>query len=203
MLGDEYMWRKYRYRTNVDIASMFAVWDFELVGVDRVHWLVSNSVKEDWRGGLEGFIWMVRDGEGFVCPNGMWLHSSEFQSPLCPFLLWSANCSKEVHRASTQIGMHGVQEYIRVWEHAEICLVLEKWNPSIGRKVGGDSSLGSSPKKMHGRPRGSKNTTGGRSLWIGFPLEAHDDHVDDKDQCEHLMDGCEKGKEIVVVNAPH
>lgn len=38
---------EFKYHTNVDIASMFVAWAFELVGVDRVHRLVSNSVKEE------------------------------------------------------------------------------------------------------------------------------------------------------------
>ncbi|GLJ30497.1 hypothetical protein SUGI_0603540 [Cryptomeria japonica] len=92
--------------------------------------------------------------------------------------------------------------FTAAWENAEIRLELEKWSPSLGRRLGGDSSLGSSPKKKRGRPRGSKNIMGGRSMWIGFPAEAHDDHVDEENRRERAMEGCEKGKEIVVVNVP-
>lgn len=42
----------------------------------------------------------------------------------------------------------------------------------------------------------------GRSLWIGLPPEAHDDHVDEEVRRVHALEGCEKGKEIMVVNAP-
>lgn len=56
VLGNEYMQGKFKYRTNVDIASMFTVWAFEFLGVDRAHWLVLNSVKEEWRCDLAGFI---------------------------------------------------------------------------------------------------------------------------------------------------
>lgn len=114
VLGDEYMRVEFKYRTNMDIASMFTAWAFELLGVDQVHWLISNSVKEEWRGDLTGFIKMARNEEGFVFLNGVWLHSCDFQHPLRSFLLWSVNCSKEFHRALAQIGMQGVQDYIRL-----------------------------------------------------------------------------------------
>ncbi|GLJ53303.1 hypothetical protein SUGI_1136020 [Cryptomeria japonica] len=143
VLGDEYMRGEFKYHMNIDIASMFIAWAFELLGVDCAHWLVLNSVMEEWRGDLD---------------------------------------------------------YISAWENVEIQLELEKWSPSLGRRLGGDSSSSSSLKKKLGRPRGSKNIMGGRSLWIGFPPKAHDDHVDEEDQNKHAMEGCEKGKEIVVVN---
>lgn len=89
-----------------------------------------------------------------------------------------------------------------MWERMKIQKELEKWNPSTIKRVGEDSSSSSSPKKKRGRPRGSKKNPGGRSLWIGFRLEAHDDRVDEVNQRVHDLDGSYKGKEIMMVSAP-
>ncbi|GLJ05870.1 hypothetical protein SUGI_0026950 [Cryptomeria japonica] len=124
---------------------------------------------------------MARDGEEFVCPNRVWLHSNEFHPPMCPFLWWSADCNKVVRRASTQIGMHGVQDYIHMWERMEIRRELEKWDPSNAKSTKEDSGWGSSTRRKKGRPRGSKKKPRSHSLWIGFPPKVHDDLDDDAD----------------------
>ncbi|GLJ37351.1 hypothetical protein SUGI_0757870 [Cryptomeria japonica] len=139
---------------------------------------------------------MMRDGAGFVCLNGVWLHVSEFRPPLRPYLLCSANCNKEVRRASAQIGMHGVKEYLAAWEQREIKRELEKWGPNELKL----SSLGgaSSSRRKRGSPRGSKKKRQRRTLWIGFSLEDNDDIDELEEPLDRGQDANVNGKEIVI-----
>ncbi|GLJ18847.1 hypothetical protein SUGI_0336600 [Cryptomeria japonica] len=199
VLGEEYLKAQFKYQTNVDIATMFTAWCFEL-GVQKVRWLVMNSVKEEWRGGLESFLLMLRDGSGFACPNGVWLHLSKFRPPLPPYLIWSADSSKEVRRASAQIGLHGVEECIRSWEKQGIRRELAKWGPKDGKSTEEDSGSGLSSKRKRGHPRGSKKKMQNRTLWIGFPPEDHDDLDESADQREDEENNEGKGKEIAIAS---
>lgn len=76
ILEDEYTNAQFQYRTNADIATIFLAWCFELESKDMMEWLIRNYVKEEWCVGLERFMGMARDGEGFVFPGGVWLHVS-------------------------------------------------------------------------------------------------------------------------------
>ncbi|GLJ49143.1 hypothetical protein SUGI_1036740, partial [Cryptomeria japonica] len=75
---------------------------------------------------MERIVGMVRNGEGFVFPGGDWIRVSDF-TPLRIFLLWSANFKKELYRASAQIGMNGVKDYLRSREVQSIRDELAKW----------------------------------------------------------------------------
>ncbi|GLJ21700.1 hypothetical protein SUGI_0404390 [Cryptomeria japonica] len=63
---------------------------------------------------------MARQGEGFIYPGGEWLHVGEFTPPLRPFLLWNASCNKEVRRASAQIWMQGIKDYLKAKEARKV-----------------------------------------------------------------------------------
>ncbi|GLJ05918.1 hypothetical protein SUGI_0028200 [Cryptomeria japonica] len=44
ILGEEYLKASFKYRCNVDVASMFTVWCFKLDLKEIVRWLVENCV---------------------------------------------------------------------------------------------------------------------------------------------------------------
>ncbi|GLJ25904.1 hypothetical protein SUGI_0496640 [Cryptomeria japonica] len=125
---------------------------------------------------------MTQDGVGFVCLNGSWLHASEFKPPLHPYLLWSANCNKEVHHASAQIGIHWVKEYLKMWERQELKMEMEKWGAFEAKssQLGGSTST----KCKCGRLRGSMKKQCQHTLWIGFPPKDIDDIEDLEEQME-------------------
>ncbi|GLJ35936.1 hypothetical protein SUGI_0721060 [Cryptomeria japonica] len=78
---DEYLQGQFKYRTNVEVASMFAVWCFKLENKEQVERIVRGCVYEEWCGGFNSFLRMTQDTVGFVCLNGSWLHVNEFNLP--------------------------------------------------------------------------------------------------------------------------
>lgn len=96
VFGDENLHGEFKYQMNVEIASMFLAWCFELESKEKVEWIVQSCIQEEWCGVLDSFLRMTRDEVGFMCPNGAWIHANEFKPPLHPYLLWSANYNKEV-----------------------------------------------------------------------------------------------------------
>ncbi|GLJ16184.1 hypothetical protein SUGI_0270340 [Cryptomeria japonica] len=109
VLGDEYLRVEFKCRTNIEVTSMFASWCLELESKEQAEWLLRGCVREEWCGGLDSFLRMIRDGVGFVCPNGAWFYASDFKPSLHPYFFWSANCNKEARRTTTQIGLHGMK----------------------------------------------------------------------------------------------
>ncbi|GLJ21635.1 hypothetical protein SUGI_0402820 [Cryptomeria japonica] len=61
-LGANYISSKLKYRTNVDVASMFLSWSLELGSREDVKWAMRDYIKEDWKYGLESLLAMA-------CPN--------------------------------------------------------------------------------------------------------------------------------------
>lgn len=179
VFGDEYLRGQFKYRTNVEIASLFAAWCFELESKEEVEWIVRGCVREECCGDLDTFWRMTRDGVGFVCPNGTWLHISEFKPPPRPYLLWSANCNKEVHRAYAQIGMHEVKEYLKMWEKQELKLEIEKWGDFEAKSS--QSGGSTSTKRKRGCSRKSRKRQGRRTLWISFPPKDNNDIEDSEE----------------------
>ncbi|GLJ23025.1 hypothetical protein SUGI_0434550 [Cryptomeria japonica] len=99
---------------------------------------------------------MSRDGIGFVCPNGVWLHSNDFRHPLRSYLLWSVDSNKEVRWAQ-----RNASRQMNIWarERQEICRELAKWGSKECKSIDEDSSSDSSSRRKRGRPRGSRKKT--------------------------------------------
>ncbi|GLJ55845.1 hypothetical protein SUGI_1199150 [Cryptomeria japonica] len=107
---------------------------------------------------------MAMPDEGFVCSGKSWLHVSEFTPPLRPFLLWSANCNKEVCRASAQIGMNGIKDFLRTRNAQAIKAELAKWGPYVEQPP---SVAEVSPKHRRERRKGSTKTKSIQALVKG------------------------------------
>lgn len=153
VLGDEYLNAQYRYRTNIDIASLFMAWCLELETSDSIFYLMHNYVKDDWCWSLANLIGMAHQGEGFVCPRGDWLHVGKLIPPLRPFLLWTANGNKEVRRASAQIGLQGIKDFLKSREAHIVRDEVAKWLPRDENQERAKEA--SPPKRKRGRPVGS------------------------------------------------
>ncbi|GLJ35935.1 hypothetical protein SUGI_0721050 [Cryptomeria japonica] len=91
--------------------------------------------------------------------------------------------------------MHGVKEYLKMWERQDMKLEMEKWGAFEAKpsKSGGYTST----KRKHGRPRGSRKKQCRCTPWIGFPLEDNNDIEDPEEQMEQAEETSGEGKEIV------
>ncbi|GLJ09929.1 hypothetical protein SUGI_0118470 [Cryptomeria japonica] len=59
ILGEEYLNATFKYRSNIDVASMFTMWCFELELKEIVRWVVENCIREEWRGDFDNLMEMA------------------------------------------------------------------------------------------------------------------------------------------------
>ncbi|GLJ17294.1 hypothetical protein SUGI_0300180 [Cryptomeria japonica] len=72
---------EFRYRTDMDVASIFFVWRLELGSKEDIKWVMHEYIKEEWKFGKASFMAMAHLGVGFITKSKEWLHVVEFDPP--------------------------------------------------------------------------------------------------------------------------
>ncbi|GLJ08412.1 hypothetical protein SUGI_0088220 [Cryptomeria japonica] len=67
LLGDAYIKLEFKYRTNMDIASILFAWCLELGSKEYTQWVMTECVRDEWKYGMESFMAMAQNGNKEEC----------------------------------------------------------------------------------------------------------------------------------------